>query len=137
MTTALDTNVLLDLLLDDPKFGLPARTAIKRAQRNGRLIMTEIVYAELAPLHTTREALEEKLRLLDAEVEPVGREASFVAGELFSRYRRRHPGRGRILADFLIGAHALSRADALLTRDRGFYRSCFRELKVIDPRQAE
>lgn len=136
MTTALDTNVLLDLFLDDPKFGLPARTAIKQAQRQGRLTMTEIVYAELAPLHSSRDALEEKLRLLEVSVEPMGREASFLAGELFSRYRRRHPGRGRIVADFLIGAHALSQADALLTRDRGFYRAYFRELKVVDPLRA-
>lgn len=136
MTTALDTNVLLDLFLDDPKFGLAARTAIKQAHGHGRLIMTEIVYAELAPLHSSRDALEDKLRLLDVGVEPVGREASYVAGKLFSRYRRRHPGRGRILADFLIGAHALSHADALLTRDRGFYRACFRDLKIIDPQRA-
>lgn len=73
--------------------------------------------------------------MLDVGVEPVSRNGSFIAGELFSRYRRRHPGRGRILADFLIGAHTLAQADALLTRDRGFYRACFLELKVIDPQQ--
>lgn len=55
MTTALNTNVLLDLFLDDPKFGLSARTAITQAQRNGRLTMTEIVFAELAPLHSSRD----------------------------------------------------------------------------------
>ncbi len=135
MITALDTNVLLDLFLDDAVFGASARNAIKQARHNGSLTITEIVYAELAPLHSTRAALDEKLRLLDVSVESVGRVASFTAGQLFFRYRRRQPGRARILADFLIGAHALQQADALLTRDRGFYRNFFRELKIVDPRK--
>lgn len=135
MITALDTNVLLDLFHDDPTFGLPARNAIKQARHAGSLTITEIVYAELAPLHASRAALDEKLHVLGVSVESVGREASFTAGQLFFRYRRRQPGRARILADFLIGAHALEQADALLTRDRGFYRNFFRELKILDPRK--
>ena len=133
MITALDTNVLLDWLVDDPTFGGPARHSLKMAREEGRLIMTELVYAELAPLHASRETLDEKLRLLGISVEAVGQDACFAAGQAFARYRRRQPGRARILPDFLIGAHALKHADALLTRDRGFYRTYFRELKVVEP----
>ncbi len=135
MIAALDTHVLLDLFLDDAAFGALARQALKQAGQDGSLTITEVVYAELAPLHASREALDEKLRLLGVSVESVGRPASFIAGQLFFRYRRRQPGRARSLADFLIGAHALKQADALLTRDRGFYRNFFRELKIVDPRK--
>jgi predicted nucleic acid-binding protein len=133
MITALDTNVLLDCFVDDPTFGPAAREALKKARQQGSVSITELTYAELAPLHVNREALDHKLDLLDILVEPIGRDACFAAGQAFARYRRRQPGRGRILPDFLIGAHALRHADALLTRDRGFYRAYFRELRIIEP----
>jgi predicted nucleic acid-binding protein len=133
MITALDTNVLLDLFLADPTFGEAAKRAIKTARQDGRMVICEIVYAELSPLHTTQESLDEKLRILGILLEPAGRDACFMAGHIFLRYRRRRTGRPRILPGFLIGAHALHHADALLTRDRGFYRGYFKELRIIDP----
>jgi predicted nucleic acid-binding protein len=48
-------------------------------------------------------------------------------------YRRAGGSRERVVADFVVGAHARVRADQLLTRDRGFYRECFGDLRVIDP----
>lgn len=137
MITALDTNVLLDLFLADSAFGEMAKRAIKAGRQDGRLLISEIVYAELAPIHATREELDEKLRMLSISVEPVGREACFAAGQAFVRYRRRQTDRRRILPDFMIGAHAMVHADALLTRDRGFYRIYFKELKIIDPARSE
>jgi hypothetical protein len=65
-------------------------------------------------------------------------EAAALAGQL---WRRAHAGRrksaarvNRVVADFLIGAHALKQADALLTRDRGFYRVYFKGLRVVEPK---
>ncbi|MEN6359627.1 MAG: nucleotide-binding protein, partial [Smithella sp.] len=37
-----------------------------------------------------------------------------------------------VLADFLIGSHALVQADCILSRDLGVYKTYFSDLKVID-----
>jgi predicted nucleic acid-binding protein len=133
MITALDTSVLLDLFLADPNFVEPAKRAVRAARQEGSLVICEIVYAELSPLHPREDSLDQKLQTLGIVLDRLGRDACFTAGHTFLRYRRRQAGRPRILPDFLIGAHALHHADCLLTRDRGFYRDYFKELRIIDP----
>jgi hypothetical protein len=63
----------------------------------------------------------------------MSRDAALAASVAWRRYRRRGGARTRVIADFLVGAHAAKRADRLLTRDRGFYRSYFKEVSVFDP----
>src|SRR5437762_403419 len=71
---------------------------------------------------------------LDRPADAISREAAETAGTMWRASRRAARGpRDRMVADFLIGAHAHHQADALLTRDRGFYRACFKELRIIDP----
>ena len=65
--------------------------------------------------------------------DPLTRDAALAASAAWYRYRRRGGSPTRVTADFLIGAHAIQRADRLLTRDRGFYRAYFRGLRVLDP----
>lgn len=60
-------------------------------------------------------------------------DAALAAGSAWREHRRRGGGRNRIIADCLIGGHALVQADRLLARDRGFYRSNFEGLTVLDP----
>lgn len=64
---------------------------------------------------------------------PVPRIAAFQAGHVWDRYRKAGGRRTRIMADFLIGAHAAFGADQFITRDRGFYRRHFTQLTIIDP----
>ena len=64
---------------------------------------------------------------------PVDRDAALAAGAAWRTYRARGGTRARVIADFLIGAHALAHADQLLTRDRGFFKSYFRRLALVDP----
>ncbi|MCS7338439.1 MAG: hypothetical protein NZ739_09425 [Verrucomicrobiae bacterium] len=68
---------------------------------------------------------------------PSSLESAALAGQMFRRYLERGGKRGRVVADFLIAAHAQIHADGLLARDRGYYRDYFRELKLYDPTRAE
>ncbi|MEW6489965.1 MAG: type II toxin-antitoxin system VapC family toxin [Thermodesulfobacteriota bacterium] len=133
MITAVDTNVLVDVFRDDPAYCPSSSAALRRCLREGRLAVCDVVWAELAALFESAEALEEKLDILRVEFLPLGRSAATLAGRMWRRHRERGGARERVVADFLVGAHARVQCDRLLTRDRGFYRSYFAELKVLDP----
>lgn len=134
MITAIDTNILVDVLEPDPVFGLASKEALKRCLREGSVIACEVVWAEVitAYSHKSQEALE-ALRRIGVEYSAMTLEACLGAANCWSAFRRKNKVRNRIVADFLIGGHALVQAERLLTRDRGFYRTCFKALKVESP----
>lgn len=107
---------------------------MRSAYDAGALLACDVVWAELRAHFPTPEAFREAFALLGIQFGPISSQAAEMAGSLWRESRRgaRAP-RQRVIADFLIGAHALLQADALLTRDRGFYRTYFRELRLIDP----
>lgn len=133
MITAVDTSVLLDILLGDPRFGPASRAALRSAQAEGALIVSTTVAAELAAAYEqpARSAL--ALDRLGIELVPDDEDVAQQAGRSWRRYRLAGGTRRRILPDFLIGAHAMQVADRLLSRDRGFYRSHFERLEVLEP----
>ena len=78
--------------------------------------------------------IEEFLSDWNLEFVPSSRASSLLAGEMFATYLRRRRGKsGRVVADFLIGAHAVVNADRLLARDRGYYRDYFTKLELLEP----
>jgi predicted nucleic acid-binding protein len=99
----------------------------------GRLIVSGVVVSEVAGLFANAKEAARTLETLQAELEPMGLEGALGAGAAFRAYRQQGGKRDRIIADFLIGAHALTLADRLATRDRGFYRKYFAKLKVVEP----
>lgn len=135
MTTAVDTNVLLDILAPDSTFGPYSAQAVRAALDEGRLVACEVVWAELVANYPSPETAEQAMNLLGLEFSPATLETAFKAGQAWKAYRQRSGPRVRIIGDFLIGAHALCQADRLLTRDRGFYRSYFKHLSILDPSQ--
>ena len=128
MITAVDTNVLLDLIMEDPVHEPESRARLAAAHEHGTIIICDIVYAELAPAAGARDALDAILQRIGADVSPIDTAIAWEAGERWGQYRRAGGTRQRILADFLIGAHAAVTADVLLTRDERFYSTYFPEL---------
>ena len=128
MTTALDTNILIDILLPDETHGENSRLAVVAAHAAGPVVICDIVYAELVPAFGERALLDQALRDLNVELSPIDSEIAWEAGQRWTQYRRAGGPRTRILPDFLIGAHAALKADAFLTRDTGFYDTYFPDL---------
>lgn len=128
MITAVDTSVLLDIFRADERHGPESRARLREAYDAGAVVICDIVYAELVPAFGDRALLDETLRQINASLSPITTEIAYEAGLRWQQYRQAGGPRERIITDFLIGAHAVSAADAFLTRDRGFYASYFPEL---------
>jgi len=155
VTTAVDTNVMLDLLTPGAPFTASSLDALDQAANQGPVAICDAVYAELSAKFPNREDLDEFLRRSGVQLIATGPRALFMAGEAWRRYTRVRPTgiicgqcgaetqvqcvrcnslvglRQRVLSDFLIGAHSLVHADRLLTRDRGVYVRYFPDLELV------
>lgn len=133
MKTALDSSVILDVLVDDQEWGRASELALKKALSSGPLVIGECVLAEITPALQKSEL---RAFLSDWKIVfvPSSLASSLLAGEMYRSYLRRNVAAKRVLPDFLIGAHAVCHAGRLLARDRGYYRDYFTDLKIIDPK---
>ena len=154
MITALDTNILLDLLIPNAPHAQASKNALDLAYRQGALVIYGIVYAELASRFTSQTSLEDFLGETGIRMEASNQESLYAAANAWELYlARRGPTlqcpqcgdghtfdcsncgspiriRQHILSDFIIGGHASHQADQLLTRDRGYYRTYFPNLPL-------
>ena len=133
MISAVDTNVILDVLNDDPRFATSSTHAMQEALGQGTLMACDVVWAEVGAWFTSPEDAVDVMDRFGIRFAAVDPEAAAAAGRVWHRYRAEAGSRKRVLPDFLIGTHAWMRADWLLTRDRGFYRAHFKRLKIVDP----
>ncbi len=106
---------------------------MREAIRVGSLIASEVVWAEVGAAFPSSNVAAVSLGRLGIAFSPLTADAAGAAGEAWRRYRQTGGPKHRLIADFLVGAHAGSMADRLLTRDRGFYRRYFESVAVLDP----
>jgi hypothetical protein len=128
-----DSNVLLDVLTDDPVWLAWSSEALADAADAGRLVIDPLVYAEVS---IGFERIEELDQALPAETflrAPLPWAAAFLAGKCFVAYRRAGGERRSPLPDFYIGAHAAVEGMPLLTRDPDRYRTYLPRLELISP----
>ena len=131
--TLVDSNVLLDILTEDPVWEDWSTNALADAAEAGPLCINPIVYAEVSIRFTTVEALEDALPPQDYRREPIPWAAAFLAGKVFLDYRRNKGTKSTTLPDLFIGAHAAVADLDLLTRDVGRYRTYFPTVALIAP----
>ncbi len=129
-----DTNVLLDVLQDDPQWASWSQGQLETAALTDRLVINPVIYSELSTAFARIEELERVIAEAGLTVEPIPREALFLAGKVFLDYRRRQGRKQSVLPDFYIGAHAAVSQYSLLTRDVGRYRSYYPRVRLITPR---
>ena len=138
MTTALDSNVIIALWDKDPLVSSPSREALEAAFQGGGLVIAARVFAELLAAPGRSEAFLHKfLRETTIVVDwNLGEEVWRTAARAFQAYaerrrKQRNAGARRILADFVIGAHAQVRGFRFVTCDERLYRAAFPQLKII------
>lgn len=131
MITAVDTNVLIDVFGNDAEFGRESTERLRECLRTGTLIACDVVWSETRAVFPDEETFRTVMATLGVRFSPVNENTATRAGGVWRSYRKAGGKRTRIMANFIIGAHALCQADRLLTRDRGYYRSHFSGLKLV------
>ena len=128
-----DTNVLVDVLEDDPQWAEWSIAQLRAQSKVHPLAINPVIYAELSLTFSTVEALDKTIANLGLAVLELPRPALFLAGKAFVKYRRQGGKKHNVLADFFIGAHAAVLGCPLLTRDTRHHQSYFPSVKLITP----
>jgi len=128
-----DTNVLLDLLTDDPNWSEWSLARLEEAALNGPVLINDVVYAETSIRYERIENLDAMLADAMIDIAPTPRPALFLAGKVFQQYRAAGGVRTGVLPDFFIGAHAAIEGWPLVTRDARRYRTFFPTLTLVAP----
>jgi predicted nucleic acid-binding protein len=129
----IDTNVLLDVVTDDPVWADWSQLQLNAAALRDRLAITPVVYAEFSSGFTRMEDIDAMLASTEINVPEMPRSALFLAAKVFQEYRGRGGLRTSVLPDFFIGAHAAVLGAPLITRDANRYRTYFPTVELIAP----
>ena len=128
-----DTNVLVDVLQDDPQWAEWSVGQLRAQARVHELAINPVIYAEMSLSFATIEALDTVVARMELTVHEIPKPALFLAAKAFAHYRRRGGTRAQVLPDFFIGAHAAVQGWPLLTRDASRFRTYFPSLNVLAP----
>ena len=132
MITAIDSSVLWAIAKGEAD-GAAWIELLAECRGEGRLVVCDIVWAETRAAFPTASAQLGFMERIGVHFDSSDAVVATLAGEIHDRYRRAGGKRTRLTADFLIGAHAVVKANRLATKDDGFFREQFRKLVVIRP----
>jgi predicted nucleic acid-binding protein len=133
LTVLADTNVILDVLTNDPAWYDWSVAQLNGLALNSAIAINDVVYAELAPGFQTFEELESAVSKMELALRPMPRAALFLASRVFSKYREAGGRKTGVLPDFFIGAQASIERLPLVTRDPRRYRTYFPQIELIAP----
>lgn len=133
MITAVDTSVLIDVFGADVRFGQSSAVALRRCLNEGAVVACAAVWAETRAAFASDEAFVQAMNALEIGYSLTTEQSAVLAGRTCKKYRAAGGKRDRMIADFLIGAHASCQCERLLTRDRGYYQQYFTGLHVLNP----
>jgi predicted nucleic acid-binding protein len=128
-----DTNVLLDVLESDAEWAGWSQDQLDAASATDTLAINQIIYSELSMAFARIEEIEAVIEEVAFKVEPIPREALFLAGKVFLKYRQAQGIKNNVLPDFFIGAHAAVMQWPILTRDVSRYRTYFPAVELMAP----
>lgn len=128
-----DTNVLIDVLADDPAWAEWSVRQLRGQAQVHELVINPVIYAELTLLFDSVTATDDAIEGMGIVLEELPRPALFLAGRAHLQYRQRGGTRNNVLADFFIGAHAAVTGCDILTRDDRRYRQYFPTVALITP----
>jgi len=131
--TLIDSNVLLDIATEDPRWADWSDANVAQARDDGTVVINPIIYAEVSVGYESIESLDDALPASDFKREALPFAAGFLAGKAFLVYRQRGGARSSPIADFYVGAHAATKRYRLLTRDPSRYRTYFPSVELIAP----
>jgi predicted nucleic acid-binding protein len=131
--TLIDSNVLIDVFADDPRWFDWSTTRLGEAALSGPLLINDVVYAETSIRYRSIERFDAALARTGITLLPMPRAALFLAGKAFAQYRGAGGARTGVLPDFFIGAHAEVERLPLLTRDARRYRHYVPAVVLIAP----
>ena len=129
--TLVDSNILIDILGGDPVWAERSIAALANRARHGPLAINDIVYAELAAGFAKQAKLDKEVAAMRLVIAPMAKNALFLAGQAFRRYRAGGGARANVLADFFVGAQAAADKWPLLTRDAKRYRTYFPTVELV------
>jgi predicted nucleic acid-binding protein len=128
-----DTNVLVDVLQDDPQWADWSINQMRTQAVLHALAINPVIYAEISLSFSTLEALDDVVVTMALELREIPRPALFLAAKAYAQYRRRGGTKLQVLPDFFIGAHAAVEGWPLLTRDASRFRTYFPTLDIVTP----
>ncbi len=128
-----DTNILVDVLQDDPTWGDWSIQQLRTQSQIHKLVINPIIYSELSMSFSEIETLDSVLDQMELGVLEIPRPALFLAGKAYLKYRRMGGNKNNVLSDFFIGAHAAVLKIPILTRDTSRYKNYFPSVKLLSP----
>jgi len=128
-----DSCILLDLFTDDPNWADWSENILDKYSQTNTLYINSIVYTEVSIGFNKIEEVETAISQLGIKVLEIPREALFLTGKVFLKYRKNKGTKNLPLPDFFIGAHAIVSKFDLITRDSIKYKTYFPQLKIIHP----